>query len=304
MGMKKSVVLCAIGLVAAIVLVVYFLDKRQAGAPPLPTESPSIEASKASPTSPTEASSSQESASQTQLELSARALKADPSRSNELVLAVEQARAKAIKVHTGQVLATINGVSITLRDLLAIDPSEKADTEHSMSEDQYKYLLDRAVDRELAMQAAQRQSVKLNPEQQDQLAQIERSSRGRDGANPENMLARLNTSASLESQIEFDKRDAAGLLMQEALLDRSGGPPLIVTEDQVQRYYQQNAARYGALPTQPNERETAWRAIDTQIRRELMYSNMEAHQTALKEYMDQLKATAEIEITDVKAKQP
>ena len=128
--------------------------------------------------------------------------------------------------------------------------------------------------------------------------------RGRDGANPENVLAHLNTSASLDSQIEFEKRDAAGLLMQETLLDRSGGPPLIVTEDQVQRYYQQNVEKYGALPTETNERAAAWQQIDTQIRRELMYSNLQAHQTALNDYMDQLKATADIQITDVKGKQP
>jgi hypothetical protein len=293
--MKKAVVYFVIGMIAAVSLAIYLLGKRPSA------EKPSVEANKAAQTVPAEVSSSQESTPQPPpLELSARAMKADPSRSNELVLATEQARAKAIKIHPGQLLASVNGVPITLRDLIAVNHSESADTEHSMSEAQYNYLLERAIDRELAFQAAQQQGVKLSQSQQAELDQVERSIRGRSENPSGDVLARLNSTASLETEIEFEKRDAAGLLTQEALLEHSGGPPAHITEEMVTEYYQKNISLYGPLPTAPEERDAAWRQIDAQIRTDLKYTVLQAHQDALKDNMDRLKANAAIEVSNVK----
>jgi len=276
-------------------LVLFLLTRRPPVRPP-PTEvNPAVvRQTRQGPETPLGA----EAASPTQLEISARALKADPSRSNELIRATQEAYAKAIKLHPGQMLANVNGVPITLRDLIAIDPSESSETEHSMSEDAYKYLLDRAIKRELAFQAAQQQGIQLSQQQQAQLDQIDRTARSRD-EDPDT-LARLNTPASREAQIEFEKRDAAGLLMQEALLEHSGGPSPHVTEDQVKQYYQQNIQLYGQLPSDPGERDVAWRRIDAQIRTDLRYSTLQAHQDALDDYMKGLKAAANVQISDVK----
>ena len=297
--MKKRVLLCLVGAVAAAILAAYLLHRQQ------PRTRESIGRTAAGTTQPSAGiNPHQESGSPTQLELSARALKSNPSRSNELILAAQQAYAKAIKLHPGQVLARVNGAPITLRDLIAIDPTEPTDSEHSMSEDQYKYLLDRAINRELAFQAAQQQGVKLSQEQQAELDRIEQTIRSRDANNSGRVIANLNNPASLETTIDFAKRDAAGLLTQEALLANSGGPSPYITEDQVQQYYQQNIQHYGPLPTTPAEHDAAWRQIDAQIRIDLKDSALQAHQDALDNYMDGLKSAAQIQITDVKSKAP
>ena len=296
--MKKTFVLCLIGVAAAGLLAVYLLKRQPSGAPS--QQSPSSATGQTQSVRPAEMPSP-DSSTQVQPEISARALKADPSRSNELVLATEQARAKAIKLRPGQLLASINGVPITLRDLIAVNPSEATDTEHSMSEAQYNYLLERAIDRELAFQAAQQQGVTLGQDQQAQLDQIERSIRARNEAQQSgNVVARLNSTASLETEIEFEKRDAAGLLTQEALLEHSGGPPAHITEEMVKEYYQKNVSLYGPLPAAPEERDAAWHQIDAQIRTDLKYTVLQAHQDALKDNMDRLKANAAIEISNVK----
>jgi hypothetical protein len=284
------------GVVVAALVVAYLLNRQPPSAPQQSVE----KAGRSQQAAPNETPAVSDTKSQAPLEISARALKDDPSRSNELLLATQQAYAKAIKLHPGQLLASVNGVPITLRDLMAIDSSEGADSEHSMSEDQYKYLLDRAIDRELAFQAAQQQGVNLSPDQQAQLDQIERTIRGRNENSSGNVLARLNSPASLEAEIEFEKRDAAGLLTQEALLEHSGGPPPHVTEDMVKEYYERNIQLYGPLPTATDERDAAWRQIDSQIRTDLRYSVLQAHQDGLKDNMDRLKANAAIEISNVK----
>ncbi|HUI08300.1 MAG TPA: hypothetical protein VL486_14970 [Verrucomicrobiae bacterium] len=301
MEMKnRGVLLAVVGLVAAAILAVYLFNRQQTRTRQAETAASSAAAAR----SATAANPRAESGSQSQFELSTRALKANPSRSNGLALATELAHAKAIKLHPGQILARVNGVPITLRDLLAIDPSAPASAERSMSEEQYKYLLDRAIDRELAFQAAQQQGVKLTEAQQAALDRIEQTIRARDTDNSGLVASHLNNPASLEAIIDFEKRDAAGLLTQEALLAHSGGLSPYVTEDQVKQYYQQNIQRYGPLPTSPAERDAAWQQIDAQIRIELNDSARQAHQAALNNYMDGLKAAAQIQVSDVKGQSP
>ena len=294
--MKKTAVPAVIAVLIA-VLAFYLLERR--GRTPQPSTAPlSTQGSQGRQSVSTETGVGQNSAAQPQAGASNQTVWPKTPSTSDVARALELARAKSVRIRPGEVLAAVNGVPITLKDLMAIDPSDTQ--EHSVSDDAYKYLLNRAIERELAFQAARQQGVQLSPEQQARLANIEKSIRDTEEAQANNVLARLNSPTSVDAQVEWEKRDAAGLLTQQALLDRAGGPPLEVTEDQVQQDYQQNIEKYGTLPTDPAQRDTTWQQIDSQIRHELMYSNLEKRQKALKEYMDGLKSAAQIQTMNVK----
>lgn len=202
--------------------------------------------------------------------------------------AIEQGT-KIVRVRPDQVLATVNGVAITLRNLAPVDLAE-ASSEQVMSTEIYEFLLGRAIERELTFQAARERGVELTEEQQQQLAQRREQLERQDPQLIRQMT--MNPAA-----IEFDLRDTAGLMLQANLAAQAGLPSPYVTPAQVEQYYQNHKAEYGELPSESAERQTAWQKIDRDIRQKLTPRLQAEYQQALDKLLDQLKASAQVTVT-------
>jgi hypothetical protein len=190
-----------------------------------------------------------------------------------------------IHVNATNVLAVVNGRAITLADLIPLNPARKIQ-EQEFSATTYKFLLDRAVNRELTLQAAKVQGVQLDDSQRQQLSQY----RGQRALPEPGLVQQLNVDAS---QIDFEVRDAEAFMLQTALLDKAGASAN-VTEQEARDYYDQHLTEFGALPTDEPARSRAWADIDFQIRTRLAPSKRAQFQTQLAAYMDQLRSGADI----------
>jgi hypothetical protein len=208
---------------------------------------------------------------------------------------VEPAVGPPVVIRTDRPLATVNGVVITLRDLIPLSETN-APTQYTFTTAGYHYLLERAIERELVTQQARAQGITLTPHHHDQLAHVEQAYYGRDGVAPDNVLARPNETSSLENQIHFAVRDAAGRLLLTELLAANGVPPPHVTEAQVLAHYQEHRQQFGALPESPAERDAAWQRIRNQIRQELTRANLRSYQTEQETYLARLRSRASVEV--------
>ena len=191
-----------------------------------------------------------------------------------------------MRVQPGQTLASVNGVAIKLKDLVPL-PAEKAATEQVMSAEMFNYLLNRAVEREATFQAATRQGVELTAAQRQRLAE-QRARSEQPDANV------FDTMQQNPANVAFEQRDSEALLLQAALAERAGVPSPHVTAARVQAYYQAHLAEYGALPADPAQQRAAWEKIDQAIRQTLAPQLQAEHQERLQQFVEQLKATAEI----------
>lgn len=198
------------------------------------------------------------------------------------------APASTVRVKPAQTLAKVNGVAITLRDLVAL-PKEKEDAEQIMSAEMYRFLLNRAVEREVTFQAAKTKGVELTAAQRQQLADL----RARSG---QRELGVFDTVQQNPANVEFEQRDSAALLLQAALAEKAGVPSPHVTAAQVRVYYQQHEAAYGALPANLAERQTAWEKIDQAIRQKLAPQVQAEHQERFQKFVEQLKGAAQIDM--------
>jgi len=187
-----------------------------------------------------------------------------------------------------QVLATVNGTPITLGDLIPLQ-STNSEVEQKIDAVTYNYFLQRAINRELVLQAAKAQGVTLNQAQEDQLTKFQAE---REQPYP-GMVSQLTVNAA---EIEFELRDAQAFMLQTALMAQVGATPN-VTPDQVEEYYQAHIAEFGELPADPQARQQAWQAIDFQIRGQLAAGMRAEYQQQLDAYMAQLKARANIVVT-------
>ena len=209
--------------------------------------------------------------------------------------AVEQSPSGEIQPTNGvflarpnQVLATVNGTPITLGDLMPLQ-STNSEAEQKIDPVVYDYFLQRAINRELVLQAARAQGVTLNEAQEDQLTKFQAE---REQPEP-GLVSKMTVNAA---EIEFELRDAQAFMLQTALMAQAGATPN-VTPDQVEQYYQANIAEFGELPADPQARQQAWQAIDFQIRGQLAAGARTEYQQQLVAYMAQLKARANIVVT-------
>jgi hypothetical protein len=289
--MNKSKWLLVIVLIVVVTLVVLVLVKRQA--PPSPAETPVPEAAAPqSPalTAPGELAPAPEEATTLTpepapapepLEYSA------PIRETKVLQEGGEPK-EIVRVKPEQVLATVNGAPVTLKDLAAA-PGKSRGTEQTISASLYDTLLERAVVREVAFQAAKAKGIELSPDQQAQL---------------EKMKAEL-TSSSEEvkdmtmspERIEFDIRDTQGRMLLVNLAAQAGAPSAFVTEDQVKAYYEGHKADYGELPADPQEAQWAWRRIDREIRNTLAGETANAYEQAYDKVVADLKSEAAIKVT-------
>jgi hypothetical protein len=198
---------------------------------------------------------------------------------------------KYVRIRIGDTLATVNGRSITLKDLLPVDPRE---ADYQLARDEYEAHLQAAITRELIFQAARAQGVELSAAQQHEmetrraaeLAEIERRKRDNN----------LLWSSVTPAQLDFQARVASATMLQQALLEKMGVARPAPTEDQVKAYYNNNSTQYPALPTDPAEREKVWKTIDIQIRYQLSAELQTAYQQRSNEILNQLRSQAGIQV--------
>jgi hypothetical protein len=195
-----------------------------------------------------------------------------------------------LKLRPGEVLASVNQHEITVRDLLPVN-ERAGGNEAEIPLETFRYLLDRAVNRELIFQAAKNAGIGLDESQKDQLASL-KSLRNQ----PEpGGTARLNYDAR---QADLELQDASAFLLQTALLAAKGVSPN-VTPDQVSNYYQEHHREFEELPSTTPAREQAWNEIDFQIRQRLAPDVRANFQSRLTAYMTQIRAEANVMVTPI-----
>jgi len=192
---------------------------------------------------------------------------------------------KVYQLRADQVLATVNGVEIKLGDLVPLTTTN-GDAMVPLDAVTYNYLLNRAINRELMMQAAKAQGVGLTDAQQQQLMKLQAQ---RDAPEP-GLLAKLNASTAA---VQLELRDTEAFMLQTTMMAQHGFSP-DVTPDQVDKYYQGHTAQFGDAPTDPLARKQWWSNVDIIIR-ELLEKQVRAdYNNALNTFMDGQKAAAKI----------
>jgi hypothetical protein len=180
-----------------------------------------------------------------------------------------------------------------LKDLLPISGAQ-ASGEQIMSPETYKFLLDRAISRELTFQTARAGGVELTPEQLAQREQVRQTILAQQG-DPDKVV-HLNLSGTLEQEIEFEQRDATSQLLLNSLLEKAGVTSPHVTDAQVLGYYEAHRSEFGPLPSAEAERAGAWQKIDLAIRNKLAPQMQVEYQNMVKKYMEGLRASAAVTV--------
>jgi hypothetical protein len=194
-------------------------------------------------------------------------------------LAEAMARAREpVVVRPGQRVMTVNGVPITGKDLLPFGASHRG--EESVSPQLYAHLVNRAVERELAFQAAKEQGIQLGEGQRQEVERVREAARKR--------------WISDRAALDFEARDAEGRLLLAELATRAGVPSPYATEADVERYYQAHREGLGDLPTDPAGRAAAWQRLQIEIRGLLAGELRAAHVQGTSQFIDELKARAAI----------
>ncbi len=160
-----------------------------------------------------------------------------------------------------------------------------------MSQTAYKYLLDRAINRELVLEAAAAGNIGLTETQQEQLTKL----RGLRESSEPGLITKLNRDPE---QVEFEIRDADAFMLQTALMARQGATPN-VTPEQVAQFYQDHLSVYGSLPDDPQAKERAWQQIDVQIRNRLAEEQRDRYNQQVQAYMDNLRSNANIVLAQI-----
>jgi hypothetical protein len=194
---------------------------------------------------------------------------------------------KVLMVRPNQVLAKVNGTPITLWDLIPLQSTNNA--QQQIDPATYNYFLQRAINRELIMQAAKADGITLSDSQQQQLDKLQAA---RQEPEP-GLVSKLTVNAA---EVEFDLRDAQAFMLQTSIMAAAGLTPN-VTPDRVEQYYQQHIDEFGTLPTDPQASQQAWQAIDMQIREQLAAGVRADYQMQLDTYMNGLKTKANIVVT-------
>ena len=190
-----------------------------------------------------------------------------------------------VRIKSDRVLATVNGVAITLKDLVPL-PKEKAGSEQMLSAEMYDFLFNRAVEREVTFQAARAQSAELNDGQKQRLAELRAESERKDPA----VFDNLHQSSE---NLDFEQRDLAGVALQSVLAEKAGVPSPYVTSEQVEAYFQEHKSDYPQVSADPAQRSAeSWLAADTDIRSKLTPQLQAEHDRQMAQFMAQLKAKA------------
>jgi hypothetical protein len=197
----------------------------------------------------------------------------------------DAAEAERILVRPGSPLATVNDAPITLADLVALGPEESA--ARAFGVDHYRFLLRRAIERELVLQAAEARGILLTETQRRALGAVYARARALE-ADVFDDLGRPGAAAA-----DLEARDLAARMLLAVLAEQAGAPAH-VTPEAVERHYREHAAEHDALPADPAARRAAWREIDRRIRRELVSQVDDAHAAARLRVVAELEAAARV----------
>lgn len=193
-----------------------------------------------------------------------------------------------VRVKPEQVLATVNGTPVTLKDLVAVPISQRG-SEQTISASLYDMLLERAVVREVAFQAAKAQGIALTD---DQKAQLEKFKNEMLSTSPDVIDLTMPP-----ERVAFEQRDTEGRMLLVNLAAAAGAPSAFVTEDQVKTYYENHKSEFEELPADPQEARWAWQRIDREIRNLLVADTTAAYDQAYDKVVADLKSAATIEVT-------
>ena len=199
---------------------------------------------------------------------------ADNSAANQSVAAGDRVASDGLHLRPEQVLATVNGHTITLRDVVPISGTNQ---EIEIAPGDLKYFLARAVDRELILETAKAQGVELDDSQRMQLGEFRAEHAG---AEP-GLMQRFNAEPS---DYDLSQRDAEAFMLQTSLLARAGVSP-DVNADEVQQYYNEHTSEFAGIP-----QENA----DYQIRTLLAPVERQNFQNQLATYMSKMRSGANI----------
>jgi hypothetical protein len=211
-----------------------------------------------------------------------------------------------VTIRPGQILARVGGRAITLEDLIPMTPAAMA-REHQLPERSFEFLLNEAINRELARQAAAAAGVGLNDAQhktlEDARARMEEQYSARevtwqDAVSGQEATAQIlwrDPEISGPARIEFDLADMQAKLLLRNLLEQQGYSPGL-TLKQLEEYYQNHYQVYGPLPDDPGERANAWERISTEIISKLSPEVRAAYEEALQRYLQELRAIYGVDI--------
>lgn len=190
-----------------------------------------------------------------------------------------------LRLHRNEVLASVNNHQIRLEDLFPLDKTDPR-REYQLQAENVRYLLKRAIDRELVFQIAEKRGLQLNDSQNQQLSAFvsERHQMEPGG------IARLNSS---EAGTEFELRDEKAFMLQTALMASLGNSPN-VTEQQVSDYFQQHRSDFANEFDNPEPNQQQWLQIQFQIRQSLAAEVRSTYNQELAAFMSQAEADAQI----------
>ncbi|MCU0781875.1 MAG: SurA N-terminal domain-containing protein [Akkermansiaceae bacterium] len=192
-----------------------------------------------------------------------------------------------IPVGTTTPLAKVNGVEITLKDLMPLNAA--AATPQDLRADAFAQLLGLAIEREIIFQAAQAQGVELTDEHRQSLEEVRSAALAR--ANAPYVLPGYDA----EAQAAFEVRAESARMLEDVLL---GASPIVyrpASPEDVETYYESHKAEFGKLPKNPAAREQAWQAIVAEIRSRLAYASSTEREQRRNQLLEELKAQAAIE---------
>lgn len=195
---------------------------------------------------------------------------------------------QTVRVRADEVLATVNGTNVTLKDLTPVKPESRLE-ERTMGLDMYQMLLKRAVERELAFQFAQARGVTLTDAQQRSLMSL----RARSEQQEPGVFDNLGRSAV---NTEFEQRDLTGLMLLNNLAAQAGLPSPYVTPEQVEQYFVEHSKDYPPIPDDPPKRQEALNFINADIRNRLAPMVKAEHEEQLRGFIDQLSLLASLHI--------
>lgn len=194
-----------------------------------------------------------------------------------------------VRLRGDEVLATVNGMPITLKDLMPLDPGA-AGMERTLPQDRYDMLLNRAVERELAFQSAKANGVGLSEPQLLNLAR-------RRSQNSPSEPGEFDSLGRTAVNTEFEQRDAEGLMLLHNLASAAGMPPADVTTELVQDYFIVHRNEFPAIPEDPARMQQVADAIDAAIRAQLSAAVKARYAESFHTFVQRLKAAARIAFT-------
>ncbi|HVV81430.1 MAG TPA: hypothetical protein VHE35_00075 [Kofleriaceae bacterium] len=182
--------------------------------------------------------------------------------------------AKGVAIGRGQTIATINGVAITGADLVAFRAKD-GDSLH-MSPEMYDFLAQRAIEREVTLQAARARNLELSAADEAQVAQARANAAARGETDP--------------ARLAFEEKEARAQLLLEALARAEGAPPAMPDDAAVDAYLKDHASELGPLPSDPQ----AVQQLRISIRQKLYEEMANAHEESVRALLARLEAEAHI----------